>query len=114
MVGRVLFRFWARGQLLLEEGGNPEDDDSTYDGCAKLSEDAAPLNAQHGEEPAAQGSAKETQNEVHDEAEATTFHQLASAEASETSNNKRKNNTHNSIMFSYDGAKIVQIGENAK
>ena len=30
---------------------------------------------------------EETENEVHDEAEATTLHQLAGTEASETSNN---------------------------
>ena len=84
---RVLL-FFLDGWLLLEERGNPEDDNGADNGCAKLSENAAPLNAQHGEEPAAQGSAEETQNEVHDEAEAATFHQLAGAEASETSDNK--------------------------
>lgn len=74
-------------ELLLQQRGDPEDDDGAYDGGAELAEETTPLDAQQREQPAAKGSTEETENEVHDEAKATTLHQLAGTEASETSNN---------------------------
>ena len=80
--------------LLLEERGYPQDDDGTDDGSCELSDDAAQLNLQQREQPAAQGTAQQTQNQVHDEAEAAALHQLAGTEASETSKKNRIYNTH--------------------
>ena len=74
--------------LFLEKRGNPEDSDSTDNGCSELSQDAAPLYAEQREQPAAERTAKETEHYVHDDAETTTFHQLASTEASQTSKKK--------------------------
>ena len=72
-------------RLLLDQRGDPEDDDGTDDCGAELTEKAAPGDAEQVEQPAAQDTTKETQHTIHDEAVAATFHQLASAEASQTS-----------------------------
>ena len=37
---------WGQNRLFLEAVGYPEDDHCTYDGCAELSEDTAPLYAE--------------------------------------------------------------------
>ena len=72
-------------RLFFDQRGDPEDDDGTDDGCAELTEKAAPRDAEQIKEPAAEDTTKETKNTVHDEAVAATFHQLAGAEASQTS-----------------------------
>ena len=72
-------------RLLLDQRGDPEDDDSTDDGGTKLTEKATPGNAEQVEQPAAENTTEETQHTIHDEAVAATFHQLAGAEASQTS-----------------------------
>ena len=71
--------------LLLNQRGDPEDDDGTNDGCAELTKNTAPGDAKQVEQPATKDTAEETQHTIHDEAIAATFHQLASAEASQTS-----------------------------
>ena len=75
-------------RLLLDQRGDPEDDDGTDDGCAELTEKATPGDAEQIEQPAAEDTTKETQHTIHDEAVAATFHQLAGAEASQTSKKK--------------------------
>jgi hypothetical protein len=100
--------------LFLNQRSNPEDGDCTNDGCAKLTKDASPSDAQQIEQPAAKGSAEETKHTVHDDAIATTFHQLASAEASQTSKKERNNNTHTLMFNWFDGAKISKIIGTAK
>ena len=72
------------GGLFLDQRGDPEDDDGTDDGCAQLAQEASPRDAHQIEQPTAEDTAKETQHTVHDETVAATFHQLASAEASQT------------------------------
>jgi len=71
--------------LFLDQRGDPEDDDGTDDGCAELTEEATPRNAKQIEQPTTEDTSEETQYTIHDEAIAATFHQLASAEASQTS-----------------------------
>ena len=71
--------------LLLDQRSNPEDDDGTDDGGTELTKKAAPGDAEQVEQPAAKDTTKETQHTIHDEAVAATFHQLAGAEASQTS-----------------------------
>ena len=71
--------------LLLEERSNPEDKSSTDDSCGELSQETTPRDAKQVEQPTAKCTTQETQHTVHDDAEATTLHQLASAEASQTS-----------------------------
>ena len=87
--------------LFLDQRCNPEDNDCTDDGCAELTKDAAPRNAEHVKQPATEDSTKETKHHIHDETETATFHQLAGTEASQTSYKKRKN-----ICFM--GAKLRQ------
>ena len=82
--------------LFLNQRGDPEDDDGTDDGGTELTKKAAPGDAEQVEQPATEDTTEETKNTVHDEAVAATFHQLASAEASQTSKKEWKNNTHNS------------------
>ena len=72
-------------RLLLDQRGDPEDDDGTDDGCAELTEKAAPGDAEQIKEPTTEDTTEETKNTVHDKAVAATFHQLAGAEASQTS-----------------------------
>ena len=60
--------------LLLQQRGHPEDDDSTDNGRAKLPEQTTPLYSEEREEPTAERASEETQQEIHDEAEATTLH----------------------------------------
>ena len=81
--------------LFLDQRGKPKDNDCTDDGCAELTKDAAPGNAEHVKQPSTEDSTKETKHNIHDDAETATFHQLAGTEASQTSKKKRKNNTHN-------------------
>ena len=83
-------KFWSenlRFLLLLQQRGNPEDEDGANDGGTELTEETTPLDAQQREEPAAKGSTEEAKEEVPEEAHATTLHQLAGTEASETSDN---------------------------
>ncbi len=72
-------------RLLLDQRGDPEDDDGTDDGGTELTEKSAPGDAEQVEQPAAKNTTEETQHTIHDEAVAATFHQLASTEASQTS-----------------------------
>ena len=81
--------------LFLDQRGKPKDNDSTDDGCAELTKEAAPGNAEHVKQPATKDSTKQSKHNIHDDAETATFHQLAGTEASQTSKKKRKNNTHN-------------------
>ena len=69
-------------ELLLDQRCDPKDDDGTDDGGTKLTEKAAPGDAEQVEQPTAEDTTEETQHTIHDEAVATTFHQLAGAEAS--------------------------------
>ena len=71
--------------LLFDQRGDPEDDDGTDDGDTELTEKATPRDAEQIKEPAAEDTTEETQYTIHDEAVAATFHQLAGAEASQTS-----------------------------
>ncbi len=73
--------------LFLDERGYPEDGHSTDDGSTQLSQDTTPCDAELAEEPAADQTTKESQHQIHDESETTTFHQLACAETCQTSNN---------------------------
>ena len=84
--------------LLLDQRGDPKNDDGTDDGDTELTEKAAPGDAEQIKEPAAEDTTEETQYTIHDEAVAATFHQLAGAEASQTSKKEWKNNTHNSTI----------------
>ena len=88
--------------LLLDEGGNPQDGDGTDDGCAKLAQDATPLNAELTEKPATENTTKKAEDQIHDETESTTFHQLAGTEASQTTDNNRTNNSHNRIFKKFN------------
>ena len=72
---------------LLDKRSNPQDGHSANDGCSQLSEQSTPGDAQLFEQPASNQTAKESKYEIHNEAEASTFHQLTSAKASQTSNN---------------------------
>lgn len=71
--------------LFLKERGYPQDDGSTDYGCAELAENASPLYSKLLEEPSSERAAEESEYEVHDEAEAATFHELACYEAGKTS-----------------------------
>ena len=75
--------------LFLEERGYPQDESSADDGGAELSEKATPLDSELLEEPATERAAEESEDEVHDEAEAATFHEFACAEAGKASDDKR-------------------------
>ena len=77
---------FCKTYLLLEQRGYPEDGDGADDGCAELSEDAAPLYAELREQPAAEDTTEESQYEIHDEAEASAFHQLTGTEACQATN----------------------------
>ena len=65
---------YEQQELLLNQRSNPQDGNGTNDGRSQLSEKTAPRNAQRIEEPAAEDTAKESKHQIHDEAEATTFH----------------------------------------
>ena len=73
--------------LFLDERGYPEDGHSTNDGSTQLSQETTPRDAELLKEPAADQTTKESQHQIHDESETTTFHQLACAETCQTSNN---------------------------
>ena len=75
--------------LLLEERGYPQDECSTDDGGAELAEKATPLDAELLEEPAAKRATEKSEDEIHDETEASTFHEFACAEAGKASDDKR-------------------------
>ena len=83
--GSTPFVLLRDAPLFLKERGYPQDDGSTYDGCAELAEKATPLYSKLLEEPSAERAAEESEYEVHDEAEAATFHELACYEAGKTS-----------------------------
>jgi hypothetical protein len=74
--------------LFLEERSDPEDAASTNDSCGKLTQESTPRNAKQREQPSAERTAEQTKHDVHNQAESATFHQLASAEASQTTQNK--------------------------
>ena len=81
------YKLWGSlpHSLLLDQRGDPEDDDGTDDGGTELTKKAAPGDAEQIEQPATEDTTEETQHTIHDEAVAATFHQLAGAEASQTS-----------------------------
>ena len=64
------------------------DNYGTDDSCGKLSQKAAPRNSEQREQPAAEHTAQQTEHDVHNQAETAAFHQLASAEASQTTHKK--------------------------
>ena len=79
--------FCCMNVLLLEERGYPQDEGSADDGCAELSEKTTPLDAELLEEPAAEQTSEKTEDEIHDEAKASTLHQLACNETGKASDN---------------------------
>ena len=70
--------------LLLHLRNNPEDDDCTYHSADEFSEPACNANAQEAEEPAAEGTAENTDDEVHHQAQSAALHQFAGAESGQT------------------------------
>ena len=75
--------------LLLQQRSYVEDGYGTHDGGTQLTEQATPFDAQQIENPAAQGTTEETQQQIHKEAKAAAFHQLTGTETGQTSNNNR-------------------------
>ena len=76
----------AKRSLLLDQLPNQQHDNGADDGCSALAEQAAPLDAELLEEPAADKSADESHEEVDPTALSRSVCQLASYSACHDSN----------------------------